>query len=284
MSQHVSSAASPEAPRLEANGARIPIMGLGTWDLRGPMCAEVVEHALRIGYRHIDTAQAYDNETEVGQGFRASGLGRDEVFITTKVWWTNLAPRELERSAKASLVDLGLDHLDLLLLHWPNPAVPLAEFSVLLARLKTAGLTRHIGISNFTAALTEEAVRVCREPLVTNQIEYHPYLDQSTVMATCARLGLAVTAYSPIARGEVASDPVLTRIGEAHGKSAVQVTLRWLVQQGVVAIPRTSNRERLRENLAIFDFELSAAEMAAISDLARPDGRQVNVSWAPKWD
>src|SRR5437588_616866 len=187
---------------VEANGARIPLIGLGTWDLRGRVCARVVEQALRLGYRHVDTAQAYENEREVGEGVRACSVKRDEVFVTTKVWWTHFAPRELERSVKDSLAKLRLSDVNLLLLHWPNPQVPLSETIGALARMKTMGLARHIGISNFTVALIEEAVRLSPEPLVTNQIEYHPYLDQTKVIAACRRHGLSVAAYSPLARGE----------------------------------------------------------------------------------
>jgi diketogulonate reductase-like aldo/keto reductase len=262
---------------VEANGARIPVIGLGTWELRGRACARAVEQALRLGYRHVDTAQAYENEREVGEGVRASGVRRDQVFISTKVWWTHFAPRDLERSVKESLARLRLAEVDLLLLHWPNPAVPLSETIGALCRTKTIGLARHIGISNFTVALVAQSVKLATEPLVTNQIEYHPYLDQSKVIAACR-------SYSPLARGRISGDDVLERIAAAHGKTAGQVALRWLVQQNAVVIPRTSKIERLTENAAVFDFELDAAEMAEIAGLANPRGRMVTASWAPKWD
>jgi len=271
-------------PAVDANGARIPLLGLGTWELRGSTCTRLVEQALRLGYRHVDTAQMYDNEREVGEGMRASGVPREEIFLTTKVAHTRFSPPELERSAKESLARLRLDHVDLLLLHWPNPQVPLAETLGALNKVKRAGLTRHIGISNFTVPLIEEAVRLSGEPLVTNQIEMHPYLDQSKVIAACRRYGLAVVAYCPIARGRATNDPVLAAIGKAHGKSAAQVCLRWLMQQDIVVIPRTSKVERLSDNAAIFDFSLSEAEMARIAALSHPRGRVVNVSWAPEWD
>ncbi|HXW27243.1 MAG TPA: aldo/keto reductase [Xanthobacteraceae bacterium] len=267
-----------------ANGAHIPIVGLGTWDLRGRTCARAVEQALRLGYRHIDTAEMYDNEREVGEGLRASGVKRDDVFITTKVWPSHFAPRELERAAKESLARLRLSHVDLLLLHWPSEQVPLAETIPALCKMKTAGLARHIGISNFTVALVEEAVRLSSEPLVTNQIECHPYLDQSKVIAACRPRGLSITAYSPIARGRAAKDSVLKRIGQAHGKTATQSTLRWLVQQDIIVIPRTAKIERLSENLALFDFELTPAEMDEIAALAHPRGRFVDWAGGPKWD
>ncbi|HEX2653537.1 MAG TPA: aldo/keto reductase [Xanthobacteraceae bacterium] len=269
---------------IDANGARIPTIGLGTWELRGRTCARLVQQAFRLGYRHIDTAQAYDNEREVGEGFRASGVRRHEAFITTKVWWTHFAPRELERSVKESLVKLRMPEVDLLLLHWPNSAVPLGETMGALCKMKTLGLTRHIGVSNFTIALMEQAVALSTEPLVTNQVEYHPYLNQAQVVAAARNHGLSVTAYSPIARGRASADDVLQRIGKVHERTAAQITLRWLVQQGVVVIPRTSRVERLNENLDIFDFELTEEEMGEIGQLARPRGRLVNTSWAPNWD
>ena len=265
--------------------ARIPIIGLGTWDLRGRTCARVVEQALRLGYRHVDTAELYDNEGEVGAGLRASGIARDEVFVTTKVWPSHFAARDLERSARESLTRLRLAHVDLLLLHWPNPHIPLSETLGALCKVKRMGLAHHIGISNFTVALIEQAVKLADE-LVCNQVEMHPFLDQSKVIAACRAHRIAVVAYSPIARGGVKNHALLGRIGKAHGKTAAQVSLRFLVQQGIAVIPRTSRVERLSENLAIFDFELSQAEMREIAGLANRDGRIVDYAFSgsPKWD
>jgi 2,5-diketo-D-gluconate reductase B len=271
---------------VEANGARIPLLGLGTWELQGRTGIRIVEQALRLGYRHIDTAELYDNEREVGEGLRASGVQRDDVFVTTKVWPSHFAPPSLERAAKESLVRLRLSEVDLLLLHWPNPQVPLAETLGALCKVKRSGLARHIGISNFTVALVEEAVRLSSEPLVCNQIECHPFLDQSKVVSACRRHGLAVVAYTPLARGRAVRDPVLIEIGRQHGKSAVQVCLRWLVQQDICVIPRTAKIQRLDGNAAIFDFTLSDDEMARIGRLAHPRGRVVNYAYsgAPDWD
>jgi diketogulonate reductase-like aldo/keto reductase len=271
---------------VEANSARIPLIGLGTWELRGRTCARIVEEALRIGYRHIDTAEMYNNETEVGEGLRASGVPRDEVFVVTKVWPSHFAPRELERAAEDSLSRLQLAQVDLLLLHWPNPQTPLADTLGALCKVKQAGLTHHIGVANFTVALIEDAVRLASEPLVCDQIEMHPYLNQSKVVAACRAHGMAVVAYSPIARGNAAKDAVLARIGKAHGKTAAQVCLRWLVQQGIAAIPRTSKIERLKENFAVFDFELTDTEMKEIAALASRDGRLVDYAYSgtPQWD
>ncbi len=273
-----------DIPVVTSGDARIPAVGLGTWDLRGRTCARVVEQALRLGYRHIDTAEMYGNEREVGEGLRASGIGRDDVFITTKVWPDNLGPADFERSTKESLARLRLSDVDLLLIHWPSPRIPLAETMGALCRMKQAGFARHIGVSNFTLPLIEAAVRLATEPLVTNQIEWHPYLDQSKLVAACRRHGLSVTAYSPIARGRAGDDAQLRLIGTHHRKTAGQVSLRFLIQEGAVVIPRTSKLERLEENMTIFDFELDRAEMDEIRTLADRGGRVVNWSGAPNWD
>jgi diketogulonate reductase-like aldo/keto reductase len=268
---------------IEAKGFDIPAVGFGTWMLRGRDCARLVEQAIGIGYRHIDTAQMYDNEREVGEGVRASGK-RSEVIVTTKVQPSLLAPHDLERSVKESLARLRLDHIDLLLIHWPNPRVPLSETLGAMAKMKQAGYARALGVSNFTVALLDEANRVTSEPLVCNQIECHPFLDQHKVIAACRKHGMAVVAYSPIARGGARGNDVLERIGKAHGKTAAQVSLRYLVQRDIAVIPRTSRPERLEENFALFDFALSDAEMAEIAALARRGGRIVDWTWSPKWD
>jgi diketogulonate reductase-like aldo/keto reductase len=220
----------------------------------------------------------------VGEGLRGSGVRRDDVFITTKIWTSHFTPNDLERSAKESLVKLRLTEVDLLLLHWPNPQVPLSETLGALARARQLGLARHIGISNFTVALIEEAVAACPEPLVCDQVEYHPYLDQTKVMEACARHGMALVAYSPVAKGRVKNDQALKRIGDRYCKTAAQVCLRWLVQQNVAAIPRTQKLERLSENIEIFDFELSDADMREISDMGSANRRLTDFAFAPKWD
>ena len=266
---------------VEAKGFKIPLVGLGTWSVRNP--ARVVEQAIRIGYRHIDTAQMYGNEAEVGEGVRNSGK-RGEVVVTTKVQPTLLAPHDLERSVKESLARLRLDVIDLLLIHWPNPRVPLAETLGAMSKVKREGYTRAIGVSNFTVALLEEANKVSPEPVVCNQIECHPFLNQDKVIAACKARGVAVVAYSPIARGGVPGNEVLERIGKVHGKTAAQVSLRYLMQQRIAVIPRTSRTERLEENFALFDFELSEEEMQDIYRLAHPGGRIVDWTWSPKWD
>jgi 2,5-diketo-D-gluconate reductase B len=265
---------------VEAKDFKIPIVGLGTWALRN--VARMVEQAIRIGYRHIDTAQMYGNEAEVGQGVRASGL-RADVMVTTKVQPTLLAPPDLERSVKESLAHLRLEVIDLLLIHWPNPRVPLAETLGAMAKMKREGYTRAIGVSNFTVAMLDEAAKIAPD-LVCNQIECHPFLNQDKVIAACRKHGMAVVAYSPVARGGAAGNAVLERVGKAHGKSAAQVSLRYLVQQGIVVIPRTNRIERLEENFALFDFELSDADMREVHNLSGRNNRIVDWTWSPKWD
>ncbi len=273
---------------VEANGATIPAIGLGTMTLKGDVCVGAVETALRLGYRHVDTAERYGNETEVGEGLarglRSAGLRREHVFVTTKVYHDRLAAADFQRSFDESLQKLKLPWVDLLLIHWPNPKVPLAETLGVLCRAKLDGRTKHVGVANFPTALLQEAVKLASEPLVTNQIEVHPFLDQQKVLAACRRHGLAVTAYCPLARGKVPGDATLEGIGKAHGRSPSQVALRFLVQQGIIPIPRTANPDHLAANLAVFDFSLSDAEMAAIGRLKQPGGRVVDPPHAPKWD
>jgi 2,5-diketo-D-gluconate reductase B len=273
---------------VEANGAKIPAIGLGTMTLKGSICVEAVKSALRLGYRHIDTAERYGNEAEVGeglhQGIPAAGLNREDVFVTTKVYHDKLAAADFQRSFDESLEKLKLPWVDLLLIHWPNPKVPLEETLGVLCKARRDGRAKHVGVANFTTSLLADAVKLASEPLVTNQIEVHPFLDQDKVLAACRRHGLSVTAYCPIARGKVPGNEVLERIGKTHGKSSSQIALRYLVQQGIIPIPRTANPDHLAANLAVFDFKLSDAEMAEMGALKQPDGRVVNPPHAPKWD
>jgi 2,5-diketo-D-gluconate reductase B len=267
-------------------GVRIPKIGCGTWQLRATECAQIVAEALRLGYRHVDTAQGYENEAAVGEGIRASGIPREEIFITTKVRPDFAADGALQKSTEDSLKRLGTGVIDLLLLHWPSPTVSVSESARALSDAKSLGLTKHIGVSNLTVAKLDEAIRSSPEPLVAAQIEYHPYLNQSRILAAIRGHGLAVIAYCPIALGKVANDPHLVAIGAKHYKTAAQVTLRWLIQQDdVAAIPKTAQPARLRENLSVFDFRLSDIEMGEIRRLVRPNSRLVNEpQWVPKWD
>jgi 2,5-diketo-D-gluconate reductase B len=270
---------------VEAKGARIPALGLGTWELRGNDARRMVGYALDLGYRHIDTAQMYRNEAEVGAAIAGSAVPREQIWLTTKIWPDDFRADALRRAAEESVRRLRTEP-DLLLLHWPNPGVPLAETIGALNEVRRRGLARHIGISNFTVALIREAVALSEEPLVVDQVEYHPFLDQQAVLAEVRAHGMALTAYSPLAKGRVFRDRTLARIGERHGRSPGQVALRWLVQQeGVAAIPRSSREANAKANLEIFDFALSEAEMAEIFALAHPGGREVELpGFAPSWD
>jgi 2,5-diketo-D-gluconate reductase B len=276
----------PDGPVIIAGEARIPVVGCGTWQLRGELCAEIVAKALEVGFRHVDTAQGYDNEAAVGEGLRASGIPRDRVFVTTKVRPQLVSEGALQKSVEESLERLQLDRVDLVLIHWPNPDIAIGETMKALSDAKRRGLTSHIGVSNFTVAHLDEAMRQSPEPVVTNQVEYHPYVNQRKILAANRRHGLATTAYCPIALGRVVGDPVIEAIAAAHGRSAVQIALRWLIQQEDVAvIPRTSKPQRLSENLSILDFELTDSEMNEMGSLARGSRHLVNEpAWVPAWD
>lgn len=270
---------------VKANGACIPKMGLGTWQSTHDEGVRAVRAALDAGYRHIDTAARYANEQAVGQALAACGVPRDEVFVTTKVWHTELRAPDFRRAAEASVARLGLDHVDLLLVHWPNPEVPLEETIGALCDAQRRGLTRHIGVSNFPVALLDRAVALSPLPLVANQCEYHPYLDQTKLLAACSRHGMALISHSPLGSGKLLADPVIAEIAAQHDKKPAQIILRWLIQQpGVAAIPKSSNPARIGENLAVFEFELDAASMARIGALARADGRVSKPVWHPEWD
>jgi len=274
-----------KSPILEAHGAKMPAIGYGTMEFPG-RATELVTHAINIGYRHIDTARKYGTEEQVGEGIRASGIARAELWVTTKV--TELDAREADflRSAETSLKALRLDYVDLLLVHWPQPKVPFTETLGALAKAKRSGMTRHIGVSNFTLAMLEEAVRVCPEPLITNQIEYHAYLPQDRMLAALKRHGMILTAYCPVARGQLLDDPVISEIAKAHGRTPAQICLRWLVQQPMVAaVPRALEEAHIAENLAVFDFALDDQEMQRISALRRRNVRIADPpERAPKWD
>lgn len=270
-------------PSVRANGASIPVLGLGTWQLRGDTAAGCVEAALDAGYRHIDTAAMYGNETEVGEAIRGHAVSRAEIFVTTKVWSSDSSEGRLQRSAEASLKRLGLDQVDLLLIHWPNMRVRLKEQIGALCDARRRGLARHIGISNFPVRFVETAVSVASEPLVTNQVEHHPWLDQTPLFEVCGRHGISITSYSPIGRGALLQERAIGEIAKEKGRTPAQIVLRWHVQQPMnIAIPRSSRPERVAENINVFDFELNDDEMRRISGLARPDGRLVD--GAVDWD
>jgi 2,5-diketo-D-gluconate reductase B len=267
---------SAPSPSYAAHGAQIPALGFGTSPMTGGLSPDTVVAALHAGYRHIDTAWKYGTERAVGEAMRASGVPRGEIFLTTKVSHEYLRADDFATSVDESLAALKVDHVDLLMVHWPNPEIPLHETMPALAKAKRQGLARHIGVANFNIALLDEAIRLCPEPLVCLQAEYHPYLDQTKLLDAVRDRGMAFVAYCPLGRGRLFNDPVLTEIAKTRGRSIAQIALRWLMQQGVAAIPRSSNPQRIADNFKVFDFALSDAEMARISALKRPNGRIAN--------
>lgn len=271
---------------VNANGAKIPAIGFGTFRMPGGDVLRMVPAALKLGYRHVDTAQIYGNEAEVGDAIKNSGVSRGDIFLTTKVWVDKYKHDDFIKSVDASLSKLKTDYVDLLLLHWPKSDVPLAERIGALNEVRDAGKVRNIGVSNFSSALMAESVKLSKAPIVTNQVEYHPYLDQSIVLKAARDSGMSITAYYAMADGKVINDPVIKAIAASHSKSEAQIVLRWLIQQeGIITLSKTVSEERARNNFEIFDFELTNEEMQALHALARPDGRIVNPgNLAPKWD
>lgn len=271
-------------PVLSSHGCNMPAVGFGTSQLGD--CAELVATALKLGYRHIDTAGKYGSEKGVGEGLRAAGVPREEIFLCTKVSHEFLRADDFARKVDESLKTLQVDYVDMLHVHWPSTdGIPLAETMGALAKARREGKTRHIGVANFNIALMEEAISTCPEPLATLQAEYHPYLDQTKVLDYCRKHGLIFTAYCPLARGRMFSDPVLGEIAKHKGKTIAQVALRWLMQQNVAALPRSSNPERIAHNLDVFGFTLTEEEMNKINMLKKSDGRIANPAGrAPAWD
>jgi diketogulonate reductase-like aldo/keto reductase len=268
---------------IEANGARLPALGFGTWTLTGDEARTMVEHALAAGFRHLDTAQMYGNEVEVGRGLAASGVAREDVFLTTKIWPDDHAPAALLRAAATSVERLATVP-DLLLLHWPSKTVPIAATVEALDAVVERGLARHVGVSNFTTGLLREALRPGVR-LVCNQVEYHPLLAQDAVLKATRAAGMALVAYCPLARGRVAESEAIRAIAERHGASPQQIALAWLVnQEGVAAIPRTADPKRLAANLAAADVCLDDDEMTAIAALGRERYRICDFDFSPEWD
>lgn len=278
-------------PTITVDGHTIPLLGFGTWNLTPEDARRMVAEALRIGYRHIDTAWIYKNEAAVGDGIRdaiaAGHVKREDIWLTTKIWVAHFDRAGLLKQAKESADSLGFTP-DLLLLHWPKAEPAFEETLGALNEALEQGLTKSIGLSNFPSAEFARAQSLSKAKLITNQVEYHPYLKLTKLIATAKTLGSSITAWSPLAQGNIADDPTLNAIGKAHGKSAGQVTLRWLIQQGVIAIPRTTKVSRAEESFDIFDFELSSEEMDRIHALARPDGRlgdwlDKTFQWDEEW-
>ena len=267
-------------PRIETPHVAMPKLSLGTWALSGADCARAVAEAIGLGYRHIDTAEMYGNEEAVGQRLRDSAVPREHLFVTTKVWWENLAAPD--RALEASLKRLGLDYVDLFLIHWPNPAVPLKRALAMMEVLKERGLCRAIGVANFTPRLLAEALAT-GAPIAANQVEYHVMLGQDPLLALCRAHGVVLTAYSPLGKGGLVDHPVLAAIGAKHGVSGAQVALAWLLEQDMVAaIPKSARVENMRANLAALSLRLDEADRAAIAALPK-DRRFVNPAFAPDW-
>lgn len=271
-----------------AGQANIPVLGLGTWQSTGQDCIDVVKKALEMGYEHIDTAQAYDNEKEVGQGIKQSGVARDKFFLTTKIFPDDMKfqPEKLVEAAKRSLENLDTDYVDLLLLHWPDDRVPLSETIPALCELQKQGLTRHIGVSNFNIADIIEAEKHADVPIVVNQVEFHPFIKQNTLQTFLNNHHILLEAYSPLARGDVFDNDTIKEIADKHNVTPAQISLAWILSdKHRVAIPKTSNPDHLQGNLDAIDVSLSAEELEKIGKLARTDGRKIeHPDYSPVWD
>lgn len=268
-----------------AHGATIPALGFGVFRVSEEELERVIPVALEAGFRHFDTAQKYKNEAALGRALKAAGAKRDDLFLTTKVWPTEYSPEKFAASVDESLDKLQVDQVDLLLLHWPTNTVPVAEQIAMLNEVQAAGKTKFIGVSNQNIAQMRESTELSAAPIVTNQVELHPYLPQLRLAAAAKAAGIPLTAYFGMAKGAVPQDQLLQEIGAKYGKSAAQISLRWLLQQGHVVLSKTANPERVKENIDVFDFILDDTDIAAIAGLAKPDGRIVNPEgMAPIWD
>ena len=246
----------------------MPVIGLGTWEMAGSGCIDSVIKALELGYRHIDTAQIYGNEKEVGKGMQQSGVNRDEVFLTTKIATSNLTPGRIKRTTEESLEKLATSYVDLLLIHWPTETMNLSECLETMFELKDQGVVKYVGVSNFNTSLFKEAIAI--GPVLTNQVKFTPYHGEFENLKFAQEQKKIITAYSPLARGRIVTDRILNKIGEKYGKSASQIALRWLIQlENVSVIPKASSEQHLKENLEILDFEISVEDMDVIKQMSR---------------
>nr|WP_304449475.1 aldo/keto reductase [Halomarina sp. PSRA2] len=259
----------------------MPMLGLGTWENEDPeQCTESVATALEMGYRHIDTAQAYGNEKAVGDGIKRADVARDDVFLATKVWIENLAAEDVLESTRESMDKLGVDYLDLLYVHWPAGEYDPADTLGALTHLQDEGAIERIGVSNFEPEHLETAQEVCEAPIFANQVEMHPNLQQDELREYCDEEGIELVAYSPLARGTVFDDPALTDIAEKHDASAAQVSLAWLREKDVTAIPKATSEDHISDNWASLALELDDEDIRRIDDIERED-RQVNPPFSP---
>jgi 2,5-diketo-D-gluconate reductase B len=263
-------------------GVAVPSLGYGTFQLSGDDCQRGVEAALEIGYRHLDTAQAYRNEDRVGAALERSGVPREEIFLTTKLDSSSLPRDRVRPGVEESLRKLGTDHVDLLLIHWPNEQTPASESLPAMAEVQEEGLVGHVGISNFPPSHVRDALE--HATIFCNQVEYHPFLGQQALRELAVEHDFLLTAYSPLARGEVGEDETLREIAEAHGATPSQVALRWLIDQDhVAAIPKATSRERIEENFGALEVELSDDERWRIDGLERGE-RLIDPEFAPDWE
>ncbi len=252
-----------------ASGNPMPVLGMGTWTLRGNACKIAVKKAIELGYTHIDTAWMYGNQREIGEALREIRADRDQLFITSKIWGTHLRYSDVLAQFDECLDQLRMDYVDLLLIHHPNESVPLQETLDAFHKIHDAGKAKSIGISNFSIRQVDQAQRISRAPITTNQVEYHVKNNKEDLLAHCTKHQVVVTAHRPLAVGAIVQDQTLEAIGEKHGKTAAQVALRWLIQKGIIAIPKSGSEAHLRENLDVFDWKLSAEEMAQINNISR---------------
>lgn len=249
-------------------GTLVPRLGLGTWQLNGSQGRKVITEAIALGYRHIDTAEMYGNEEAVGQGVKDSGIAREELFITTKVWRSNLEPRQARKSAEQSLKKLNTDYVDLILIHWPSETVPMEKTLHELFLFKEEGKAKQVGVSNFPVPLLQRALK--EGDIFCNQVEYNLYTSQRELLEYMKDKAILFTAYSPLARGQVKANSIVDKIAAEHNKTIAQVILRWLIQQkNVAVIPKAADKEHLKQNMDIFDFELSASEMQQLLSIGK---------------
>ena len=278
---------SKALPTVSVSGVNIPSIGYGTMLFPEPEKAvTLISEAIKSGYRHIDTARKYGSERWVGEALRFTGIGRENIWITTKVTEENAKADDFARSVDKSLQTMQLNYVDLLLIHWPQPKIPLSETIGALIKAKQDGLTKNIGISNFTVDLIHKAAQISSEQLFTNQVEYHPYINQDKVIQACKNYGISVTCHVPLARGVVLKDPEIIKIAKSHQKSPAQVTLKWLIQQeNIIAVPRALSVDQIKENISLADFSLSDEQMDTMSKLRSKNLRIVDPEVRrPVWD
>lgn len=260
------------------SGDEIPVIGFGTYTLKGSEGINSVEIALESGYRHIDTAEAYQNQKEVGQAIKNSSLKREDIFLTSKVDFNNLAYNNVLSACDETLLDLDTDYLDLYLIHWPNKKIPMEETFKALKKLKEQGKIRNVGVSNFTIKHLEDVEEISDVDIATNQVEFHPFLYQKELYDYCMSKNILITAYSPIARGKVFESEVLKKIANKYDKNPAQLSLKWMIEKDIVVIPRSKTPEHIKNNIQLFDWELKDEDIALIDNI-KEEKRLVDPEW-----